>query len=124
MNSTKNILNMELQEEIWQTVGRITINYPLLECDKCALTVMRWLKKRGIEAKILRLRTKRRSENFITSDRYGLDESITENGTHYGVEVMGKVFDNLSTEGLSREDWIKDFSCLSGSFIVDELTTL
>ena len=123
---------METQEEIWQAIGRITINYPLLECDKCALTVMRWLKKRGmrwlkkrgIEAKILRLRTKRRSENFITSDRYGLDESITENGTHYEVEVMGKVFDNLSTEGLSREDWIKDFSCLSGSFIVDELTTL
>ena len=115
---------MERQEEIWQAIGRITINFPLLECDKCALTIMRWLKKRGIEAKILRLRTKRRSENFITSHRYGLDESITENGTHYGVEVMGKVFDNLSAEGLSREDWIKDFSCLSGSFIVDELTTL
>ena len=115
---------MELQEKVWQAVGRITINYPLLECDKCALTVMRWLKKRNIEAKILRLRTKRRSENFITSDRYGLDESITENGTHYGVEVMGKVFDNLSSEGLSRRDWIKDFSCLSGSFIVDELTSL
>ena len=115
---------MERQEEIWQAIGRITINYPLLECDKCALTVMRWLKRRGIEAKILRLRTKRRSENFITSDRYGLDESITENGTHYGVEVMGKVFDNLSAEGLSREDWIRDFNCLSGSFVVDELTSL
>lgn len=115
---------MELQEKVWQAVGRITINYPLLECDKCALTVMRWLKKRDIEAKILRLQTKRRSENFITSDRHGLDESITENGTHYGVEVMGKVFDNLSSEGLSRRDWIKDFSCLSGSFIVDELTSL
>lgn len=34
---------MEKQEEIWQAVGRITINFPLLECDKCALTVMRWL---------------------------------------------------------------------------------
>lgn len=79
-------------------------------------------KKRGIEAKILRLRTKRRSDNFITSDRYGLEESITENGTHYGVEVMGKVFDNLSAEGLSRADWLKDFSCLSGSFVVDEPT--
>ena len=115
---------MEKQEEIWQAIGRITINFPLLECDKCALTVMRWLKKRGIEAKILRLRTKRRSENFITSDRYGLEESITENGTHYGIEVMGKVFDNLSAEGLSREDWLKDFSCLSGSFVIDELTDL
>jgi hypothetical protein len=37
---------------------------------------------------------------------------------------MGKVFDNLSAKGLSREDWIKDFDCLSGSFVVDELTGL
>lgn len=115
---------MQPQEEIWQAIGRITINYPLLECDKCALAIMRYLNKRGIEAKILRLRTKRRSETFITSDRYGLDESITENGTHYGVEVMGKVFDNLSTEGLPREGWLKDFNCLSGAFVIDELTSL
>ena len=112
---------MQSQDEIWQAVGRITINYPLLECDKCALSVMRWLNKRGIEGKILRLRTKRRSETFITRDRYGLGESITENVTHYGVEVMGKVFDNLSAEGLSREDWVKDFSCLGCSITVDEL---
>jgi hypothetical protein len=115
---------MQPQEEIWQAIGRITINYPLLECDKCALAIMRYLNKRGIEAKILRLRTKRRSETFITSDRYGLDESITENGTHYGVEVMGKIFDNLSTEGLPREGWLKDFNCLSGAFVIDELTSL
>jgi len=113
-----------LQEEIWQAVGRITANYPLLECDKCALAVMRWLTKHGIEGKTLRLRTKRRSETFITSNRYGLDESITENGTHYGVEVMGKVFDNLSAEGLPPEEWIKDFNCLSGAFMIDELTSL
>ena len=37
---------------------------------------------------------------------------------------MGKVFDNLSAEGLSRADWLKDFSCLSGSFVIDELTDL
>jgi len=115
---------MRPQEGIWQAIGRITINYPLLECDKCALAIMRYLNKRGIEGKILRLRTKRRSETFITSDRYGLDESITENGTHYGVEVMEKVFDNLSAEGLPREEWIKDFCCLSGAFVIDELTSL
>ena len=115
---------MQLQEEIWQAIGRITINYPLLECDKCALAVMRYLNKRSIEGKILRLRTKRRSETFITSNRYGLDESITENGTHYGVEVMGKVFDNLGAEGLPRKEWLKDFCCLSGAFVIDELTSL
>lgn len=54
----------------------------------------------------MRLRTKRRSEVFITSCRVDGNESITENGTHYGVGVMGKVFNNLSDEGLLYDEWI------------------
>jgi hypothetical protein len=42
----------------------------------------------------------------------------------YGVEVFGKVFDNLSTEGLSREAWLNNFHCASGKFVVDELISL
>lgn len=75
-----------------------------------------------MDGQILRLKTKRRSEVFITSGRIGGNESITENGTHYGVEVLGKVFDNLSVEGLPREQWIKDFNCRSGQFVVDEVS--
>ena len=112
------------KEEVWQKVSQIVANYPLLECDRCAASVMEWLHDNEIEGKILRLRTKRRSEVFIISDRYGGNESITENGTHYGVEVYGLVFDNLSTEGLSREAWIKDFHSRSDKFVVDELTSL
>jgi hypothetical protein len=85
---------------------------------------MEWLKDNRIEGKILRLKTKRRSEVFVISDRYGNNESITENGIHYGVEVFGKVFDNLSTEGLSREDWLNGFHSPSNKFIIDELTSL
>jgi hypothetical protein len=115
---------MKTQEEIWQNISQIVAGYPLLECDRCAISVMEWLKQNGIEGKILRLRTKRRSEIFIISDRYGSNESSTENGIHYGVEVFGKVFDNLSTEGLSREAWINDFHSRSNQFVVDELTSL
>jgi Papain fold toxin 2 len=112
------------EEEIFQKVGQISIRFPLLECDKCAIAIMEWLSENGMEGKILRLKTKRRSEVFITSDRHVLEESITENGTHYGVEVLGKVFDNLSADGLSRADWLKSFHCLSERFIVDELDSL
>lgn len=115
---------MDIQEEVWQAISRIVVKYPLLECDQCEIAVMQFLNKAGIEGKVLRLRTKRRSEVFIVSNRHGLDESITENGTHYGVEVFGKVFDNLSAEGLTREAWIKDFNCLSGKFVLDELKSL
>ena len=123
---------MKTKEEVWLQVSQIVAAYPVLECARCAVSVMEWLQDNGIEGKILRLRTKRCSEVFIISaprsgslrDRYGSNESITENGTHYGVEVFGKVFDNLSTEGLSREDWLNDFHCRSDKFIVDELTSL
>jgi hypothetical protein len=112
------------EAEIFKEIGRIAFAFPLLECDKCAIAIMQWLSENRIEGKILRLKTKRRSEVFITSDRYGPEESITENGIHYGVEVFGKVFDNLSANGLSRATWLKSFHCRSEQFIVEELDSL
>ncbi|MFH7024728.1 MAG: papain fold toxin domain-containing protein [Heteroscytonema crispum UTEX LB 1556] len=111
-------------EEIYQAIGKIVANFPLLECDKCAIAVMQWVAENEIEGKIIRLKTKRRNEVFIASDRWNPNESITENGTHYGVEVLGRVFDNLSTEGMAREDWLRDFHCPSEKFIVEELESL
>ncbi|MFN6515652.1 MAG: papain fold toxin domain-containing protein [Nostoc sp. CreGUA01] len=49
---------------------------------------------------------------------------MTENGTHYGIEVLGRVFDNLSAEGMTREDWLRDFHCPSEQFIIEELESL
>lgn len=109
---------------IWLEVSKIVAGYPLLECDRCAVAVSNWLTANKISYKIIRLRTQRRSEFFIVSQRYGMSDSITENGTHYGVEVLGLVFDNLSEYGLSRDEWIIDFSCRSGQFIIDEMESL
>ena len=76
------------QEAVWQEIGKIVVTYPIMECDRCAITIMSWLRRQKIPGQILRLRTKRRSEMFIVSRRHGLDTSITENGIHYGVEVL------------------------------------
>lgn len=109
---------------ICREVKKIVSSYPLLECDRCAIAVSKWLKQYEIPHKIIRLKTKRRSDCFIVSRRYGMSDAITENGVHYGVEVFGIVFDNLSEDGLSRDDWIADFSCRSGQFVIDELNFL
>jgi hypothetical protein len=111
-------------EEIWQAIGEITSTFSLLECDKCAIAIMQWLNQHGVSGTVLKLKTKRRSEVFITSDRWNSDESITENGTHYGVEVLGQVFDNLSSEGLPRKAWLQSFHCPSNQFILEELEFL
>ena len=113
-------------EEIYREVGQITCQFDILECADCARAVIRWLRQQGIEGKIFRLRT-RYGEDYILSDRLGqqgIDDSITVNGQHFAVEVRGKVFDNLSSQGLSQEDWLKDFHCHSDQFVMTELDNL
>lgn len=92
-------------EEIYQNIGNIVAKFELLECLECANAVMQWLKANEINGKIIRLKTKYKDEDFILSDRLmrkGVNDSITINGKHYGVEVRGRVFDNLSSEGIIK----------------------
>jgi hypothetical protein len=113
-------------EQIYQQIGLIVGRFSLLECDRCAKAVLEWLEARGIQGTLLRVRT-RYGEDYIISTRLenqGITESITVNGTHYGVEVEGRVFDNLSSYGLPREDWILDFHCLSEQFVLEEVERL
>ena len=82
---------------------------------------MRWLQDNSIEGRVIKLKTAY-GEDYILSTRQinqGVNSSITLNGIHYAVEVRGKVFDNLSTVGLTFEDWKNDFDCPSGEFIID-----
>ena len=111
------------EAEVFQAIGQIVVEFPVLECESCARAVLQWLAENQIEGKLLRLKTRRKREVFMTSDRYSLSESITENGTHYGVEVFGRVFDNLSAGGLARGVWLRDFHCPSEQFIVEELVS-
>jgi uncharacterized protein (UPF0371 family) len=114
-------------EEIYREIGKITANFELYKCDECAKAVMQWLQENGIQGKVILIRTKKRKEYYILStrlDRRGIDDSITLNGKHYGVEVRGLVFDNISTEGLTKKSWIKDFHCPSEEFIIEELSEL
>lgn len=114
-------------EEIYKEVGKIVNNFSLLQCDKCASSVVAWLKQNKIPYKIIRLKTRYDDEDFIISERLerqGITESITVNGNHYGVEIQGRVFDNISSEGMLRDDWVNDFHCPSEDFIVEEVEEL
>ena len=96
-------------EEIYLQLGNISSQYSNLECDKCAMEMKSWLDSNRIERKILKLRTKKRNDFFIISSRFSDNESITDNGIHYGVEVLGLVFDNLSYQGLPRNEVVDLF---------------
>jgi uncharacterized protein (UPF0371 family) len=112
-------------EEIYREVGKITVKFELYKCHECAKAVMQWLQENRIQGKVILIRTKKRKEYYILStrlERRGIDDSIILNGKHYGVEVRGLVFDNISTEGLTKESWIKDFHCPSEEFLIEELS--
>jgi Papain fold toxin 2 len=81
-------------EEIFEEVSKIVKNFKLLECLECAKAVMQWLKANDVRGKIIRLKTRYRGDDFILSDRLirqGINDSITINGKHYGVEVQGRL---------------------------------
>ncbi|MDZ8056010.1 MAG: papain fold toxin domain-containing protein [Aulosira sp. ZfuVER01] len=113
-------------EKIYQEVGNIVANFELYKCDECANAVMQWLRENGISGRIIKIQT-RLGEDYIISkrlERLLITDSITLNGIHYGVEVQERVFDNLSTEGLTLSNWLNDFECPSGEFIVDYLNEI
>jgi hypothetical protein len=111
-------------EEIYRKVGKIVSGFGLLECAECATAVLQWADQRGIERSLIKLKTRYDFEDYILSDRLevrGITEPITENGMHYGVKVRGKVFDNLSADGMDLEEWLSDFHCPSGRFVIQEM---
>ncbi|GAB1539644.1 hypothetical protein NUACC21_23110 [Scytonema sp. NUACC21] len=110
-------------EEIYQSVGKIVANFELYQCEECAIAVMQWLRENRISGRLIKIQT-RNGEDYIIStrlERLLINDSITLNGIHYGVDLKERVFDNLSTEGLTLSDWLNDFDCPSGEFLVDYL---
>jgi hypothetical protein len=104
-------------------IRQIIQNFQNLECESCARAIRQWLRDNGEDGQLLRMRTAM-GEDFILSQRrfaMGDDESITENGMHYGIQVGDLVFDNLATEGLPIDQWLADFECQSGDFLVETI---
>jgi hypothetical protein len=108
-------------EYIEQQIGKITQKFKVLQCVECAEAIKQWLKNNDIRGIKLRIKILGRGD-FILSERWdGSQKSISQNGVHYGIEARGKVFDNLSRFGISREEWLQDFSCISGQFLIEEI---
>jgi hypothetical protein len=111
------------QPKIAHQLRPIIADFQNLECESCARAILQWLRDNGDVGQLLRLRTAM-GEDYILSQRrlaIGDDGSITENGVHYGVQIGDFVFDNLSTYGLPLDQWLADFECQSGDFLLDTI---
>lgn len=103
--------------EIHQRLSTIAAQYEIFQCQECAEAMKRWLVAQKIEGVLIRLRAY--DGNFIISERTGGDVAISQNGFHYGVEVRGKIFDNLPMTGLAKQVWLNDFDCIGGFEVIE-----
>ncbi|MBE9228898.1 hypothetical protein IQ264_26145 [Phormidium sp. LEGE 05292] len=108
-------------DEIFRQISYIIEQFKVLECAECAEAIKEWLKYNRINGTLIKISPLDKAD-FILSERWdGGRSTISQNGLHYGIEVRGKVFDNLSLTGLSREEWIADFYCAIGEFTIEEI---
>lgn len=108
-------------DKVFQEILKITSSYTIFQCVECAEAIKVWLKENRINGIHLQITAIGRIK-FIVSYRWKEGtESIAQTGIHQGIEVYGRVFDNLPGEGLSRSDWISDLDCVSGKLTIQEL---
>jgi RHS repeat-associated protein len=93
-------------------------NSQIFKCMECADEIVSTLKSQGISGQIVDVTTEssKGMRGNIWSDKAG--DLISTNGKHRGVLVEGKVFDNVHTEGIDYDTWLKDFHTPSGELKV------
>jgi hypothetical protein len=91
--------------EAQQLAQEVASRYGVFECERCAVEIARRLRN-GFPATFERLRTSDQS------DVIGLVEEgvqISRTGTHTGVRIGDKVYDNLYHEGVLETEWAGRF---------------
>lgn len=103
--------------EIYAYLTEITKKYGIFQCQACADEIQHWLEQHNINGIYIKISAY--VSDFIVSERVGGSTTITKNGIHYGIEVSGKVFDNLPNTGISKQAWLNDFECIGGFEITE-----
>lgn len=103
--------------EIFEKLSGIARKFSVFQCQECADEIQIWLKECNINGVYLKLRSA--GGDFIISERVGGDIAISQNGIHCGVEVYGRVFDNLPSTGMMKQTWLNDFACLGGFTVIE-----
>ena len=109
------------KDEIFTEIAQIAASYELYQCVECADAIKQWLKQNNVNGVHLQVSTVGRIKILVSNRWKNGEESISQTGIHQGIETSGKVFDNLSTEGLDRDSWLADFECASGILDVTEI---
>ncbi len=88
--------------------------FQLLQCEECAERVKDALLASGHRGQLLEIRTGSGRVFMVCLSYDGGQATITQNGRHVGVRVGNVVFDNLHSDGVPYDEWLKDFDAIGG----------
>ena len=99
-------------------ISDIAKTFKTFECTDCTQAIVSALKKEGVSGEIVTLNANSTRRGYIYSETAaklnGDGGIISSSGLHQGVLVDGKVYDNIHTNGIDYNDWLKDFEVLGG----------
>lgn len=99
-------------------VREIARKYRNFQCVQCSQEIQIYLKRAGINGKIIKITTNTTRLPFsIITNPAGSDRQIATNGFHQGVVLQIEteqgtketVFDNLYPDGVPKDDWLNSF---------------
>ena len=104
-------------DELHQQITSIAISFKTFECEACAQAIQDFLIYRGISGKLIKLYTGREKGKYGNIYHDKLQRNIATNGRHQGVAIklngVELIFDNLHPQGITRQEWLKNFYCIA-----------
>ena len=99
-------LKKVVRSKVEEKISKAAKKFGNFECVPCAKKIKGILKKNKMKGRQINL-TYKDKNGFIWSDT--ANKTISENGFHTAIEFNGKVYDNIHTDGIEYEKWVKDF---------------
>jgi hypothetical protein len=101
---------MQDQAEIQKKAAALAKTYGDRKCLDFAKALKSWLSAQKIKGKFLTMQNAGPSRGFIclADDP---NNSISDTGKHYGIEVDGIVYGNFHPKGIARRNWEVEYVC-------------
>lgn len=97
------------------TVARnVAQGFQVFQCQQCAEKVRQTLVAAGHRGQQIEIRGVSGRDFMICLSYDGGHTTITQNGRHMAIRIGDIVVDNLHSDGMPFDQWIKDFDAIGG----------
>ena len=88
--------------------------FQVFQCEECAQNIKNALVAAGHRGEMVELRGSAGRDFIVCRSYDGGQATIYYSGRHLGVRLGNVVFDNLHSNGMDFEKWLKDFDAIGG----------